>query len=61
MSSNQTLKTIIGLEIHVQLTKLKTKLFCATSADYREKKPNTHVCPVCLGLPGTLPTVNRKA
>lgn len=61
MSNNQTLKTIIGLEIHVQLTKLKTKLFCATSADYREKKPNTHVCPVCLGLPGTLPTVNRKA
>ena len=61
MNSGQTPKTIIGLEIHVQLTKLKTKLFCATSADYREKKPNTHVCPVCLGLPGTLPTVNRKA
>ncbi|MEM0026414.1 MAG: Asp-tRNA(Asn)/Glu-tRNA(Gln) amidotransferase subunit GatB [Ignisphaera sp.] len=61
MNNDQTLKTIIGLEIHVQLTKLKTKLFCATSADYREKKPNTHVCPICLGLPGTLPTVNRKA
>ncbi len=61
MSSDLNLKTIIGLEIHVQLTKLKTKLFCATSADYRGGKPNTHVCPVCLGLPGTLPVVNRKA
>lgn len=51
----------IGLEIHVQLTTLKTKLFCPTSADYRGKEPNTHVCPVCLGLPGALPVVNRKA
>jgi len=51
----------IGLECHVQLTKLKTKLFCGCSADYRDREPNTSVCPVCLGLPGTLPVPNRKA
>ncbi len=51
----------IGLEIHVQLTALKTKLFCSCSADYRGAPPNTHVCPVCLGLPGSLPVVNEKA
>ncbi len=51
----------IGLEIHVQLTRLKTKLFCSCSADYRGAPPNTHVCPVCLGLPGSLPVVNEEA
>ncbi|MEM0490090.1 MAG: Asp-tRNA(Asn)/Glu-tRNA(Gln) amidotransferase subunit GatB [Ignisphaera sp.] len=51
----------IGLEIHVQLTSLKSKLFCSTPTSYRGSKPNTYVCPVCLGLPGTLPTVNKKA
>ncbi len=51
----------IGLECHVQLTKLKTKLFCGCSADYRGLEPNTSVCPVCLGLPGTLPVPNRRA
>ncbi|RLF15352.1 MAG: Asp-tRNA(Asn)/Glu-tRNA(Gln) amidotransferase GatCAB subunit B [Thermoprotei archaeon] len=51
----------IGLEIHCQLTNLKTKLFCRCPADYRGKPPNTHVCPTCLGLPGSLPVVNRKA
>jgi aspartyl-tRNA(Asn)/glutamyl-tRNA(Gln) amidotransferase subunit B len=52
---------IIGLEIHVQLTKLKTKLFCGCSTDYRGKEPNTFLCPICLGLPGTLPVVNKSA
>ncbi|RLI00285.1 Asp-tRNA(Asn)/Glu-tRNA(Gln) amidotransferase GatCAB subunit B [Candidatus Bathyarchaeota archaeon] len=51
----------MGLEIHVQLTSLKSKLFCGCPSDYRGKEPNTNVCPVCLGLPGTLPVVNKKA
>ncbi|NPA96960.1 MAG: Asp-tRNA(Asn)/Glu-tRNA(Gln) amidotransferase subunit GatB [Crenarchaeota archaeon] len=51
----------IGLEIHVQLNTLRTKLFCSTPSDYHDKPPNTLVCPVCLGMPGTLPVVNRRA
>ncbi len=53
-------QVIIGLEIHCQLD-TKTKLFCGCSTDYRDDGPNTHVCPVCLGLPGTMPAVNRRA
>jgi len=52
---------IIGLEVHIQLTNLKTKLFCGCSNDYRGKEPNTYVCPICIGLPGSLPVVNRRA
>ncbi|MFX1324561.1 MAG: Asp-tRNA(Asn)/Glu-tRNA(Gln) amidotransferase subunit GatB [Promethearchaeota archaeon] len=52
---------IIGLEVHIQLTNLKTKLFCSCNADYRGAEPNTFNCPICLGLPGSLPVVNRKA
>lgn len=51
----------IGLEVHTQLTSLKTKLFCNCPSDYRGKEPNTLVCPVCLGLPGSLPVLNKKA
>ena len=51
---------IIGLEVHCQLD-TRTKLFCSCSTDYRDDGPNTHVCPVCLGLPGTMPAVNRAA
>jgi len=52
---------MIGLEIHVQLNKLNTKVFCGCPLDYHDDGPNTHTCPVCLGLPGSLPVINRKA
>ena len=54
-------KVKIGLETHCQLTNLRTKLFCSCSADYRRDPPNTHLCPVCLGLPGSLPVLNDRA
>lgn len=52
---------MIGLEIHCQLTNLQSKLFCACKANYREFEPNTNLCPVCMGLPGSLPRLNQKA
>lgn len=52
---------MIGLEIHCQLTRLESKLFCTCKANYREFEPNTNICPVCMGLPGTLPRLNQKA
>lgn len=58
---NSSGEVIIGLEIHVQLNKLRSKLFCSCSTSYHDSQPNTHVCPVCLGLPGSLPVINRKA
>src|SRR3989344_5193696 len=50
----------IGLEIHTEL-KTETKMFCGCKNDTDEKRPNFNVCPVCLGHPGTLPTINKKA
>jgi aspartyl-tRNA(Asn)/glutamyl-tRNA(Gln) amidotransferase subunit B len=51
----------IGLEIHCQLTGAKSKLFCSCACEYRDKEPNVNICPVCTGLPGTLPLLNKKA
>ena len=51
---------IIGLEAHVQLT-TQSKLFCGCSTRYQDSEPNTHTCPICLGLPGSLPVVNEMA
>jgi aspartyl-tRNA(Asn)/glutamyl-tRNA(Gln) amidotransferase subunit B len=51
---------VIGLETHVQLA-TKSKLFCGCDNDSREAEPNTHVCELCLGMPGTLPVLNKRA
>jgi aspartyl-tRNA(Asn)/glutamyl-tRNA(Gln) amidotransferase subunit B len=53
-------ETIIGLEVHAQLL-TRSKMYCGCSTDYASAPPNTHVCPVCLGLPGVLPVINRQA
>jgi len=62
MSTTQAVayETVIGLEVHVQLL-TNSKMFCRCNADYANTAPNTHVCPVCLGMPGVLPVINRKA
>ena len=54
------LETIIGLEIHAQMS-TKTKMFCSCNNDAFGKSPNTTVCPICMGHPGTLPVPNAEA
>jgi len=53
--------TKIGLEIHCQLTNLNSKLFCSCKANYREFEINENICPICIGLPGSLPRLNQDA
>ncbi len=64
MTSSATAKTeyetVIGLEVHVQL-QTRSKMYCRCSADYANTPPNTHVCPICLGMPGVLPVINKQA
>ena len=51
-------ETVIGLEVHVELA-TKTKIFCGCSTAFGGA-PNTHTCPVCTGMPGSLPVLNRQ-
>jgi aspartyl-tRNA(Asn)/glutamyl-tRNA(Gln) amidotransferase subunit B len=60
LEGRAALKATIGLEIHVQLM-TDSKLFCSCSTDIDGKEPNTEVCPICLGYPGSKPMLNRKA
>lgn len=53
-------EAVIGLEVHTELTTLNTKMFCGCKLEFGAA-PNTHTCPVCLGLPGALPVPNRAA
>lgn len=53
-------KTIIGLEIHVQLL-TETKAFCSCSTNHFDSEPNVHICPICTGQPGTLPVLNENS
>jgi aspartyl-tRNA(Asn)/glutamyl-tRNA(Gln) amidotransferase subunit B len=59
--TSSSLPVKIGLEIHCQLTQLNTKLFCSCYCNYREKEINSNICPICIGLPGSLPILNKKA
>ncbi len=60
ITKHMQLEPVIGLEIHVQL-KTKTKMFCSCPNRGEQDPPNTNICPTCVGHPGTLPNINRKA
>ena len=53
-------EAVIGVEVHIQL-KTKSKMFCGCNREYFDTEPNSHVCPVCLGMPGMLPVINEQA
>ena len=53
-------EAVIGIEVHCQV-RTASKMFCACAVPSPDAEPNTHTCPVCLALPGTLPTINRRA
>jgi aspartyl-tRNA(Asn)/glutamyl-tRNA(Gln) amidotransferase subunit B len=53
-------ETVIGLEVHAQLN-TTSKMYCRCATEYANATPNSHVCPVCLGMPGVLPTINERA
>src|SRR5438876_12284844 len=53
-------EVVIGLEVHSQLL-TKSKMFCSCSTDYAYDAPNTHVCPICMGMRGVLPVINQQA
>jgi aspartyl-tRNA(Asn)/glutamyl-tRNA(Gln) amidotransferase subunit B len=53
-------EAVIGMEVHAQLL-TESKMFCRCSADYAAAEPNTHVCPICMGMPGVLPVINQRA
>jgi aspartyl-tRNA(Asn)/glutamyl-tRNA(Gln) amidotransferase subunit B len=60
MSGPVRWEAVIGIEVHAQL-RTASKMFCRCSTDLRDAGPNTHTCPVCLGMPGVLPVINRRA
>ena len=53
-------ETVIGLETHIQLN-TQSKIFCSCKADSWDDGPNSNICPVCCGMPGVLPVLNKRA
>ena len=60
LSRTMRYEVVIGLEVHSQLL-TRSKMFCSCRAAYQDAKPNTFVCPVCMGMPGVLPVINRRS
>ncbi len=59
-SATERYEAVIGIEVHCQV-RTASKMFCACAVPDPDAAPNTHTCPVCLALPGVLPTINRAA